>query len=123
MASSPAKVGKTTKWKKNGKRMAKEKIMNGNVISKKFETMLPLDVSADLTRFAKVMASTGLGKFDYGVALRILLERNNYYEVVSELQTEFFELQAQFNELKHQFNKLNKEDNSEKKQSSVTFRN
>jgi len=89
--------------------MVKEKIINGNEISRSFNTMMPLDVIADLTRFAKQNAMTGLGKWDYSVALRILLERNTYYEVVSELQDDIISLQAQFNELQHKLNNMNAE--------------
>ncbi len=66
--------------------MVKEKRIEGNVISRKFSTMLPLDVFADLTRFAKRYSGTGLGKFDYGVALRLLLERNNFMERIEALE-------------------------------------
>ena len=84
--------------------MVKEKKFNGNVISRRFETMMPLDVFAGITRFAKENAGTGLGKFDYSVALRILLERNSYYEVVSEIQEDLLRLQAQVNELTNKLN-------------------
>ena len=39
--------------------------------------MLPLGVFQELTRFAKSEVQTGLGKFDYGLAIKLLLERNN----------------------------------------------
>ena len=66
--------------------------------------MMPLDVFAGITRFAKENAMTGLGKFDYSVALRILLERNDYYEVVSDIQEDLLRLQAQVNELTNKLN-------------------
>lgn len=90
--------------------MVKEKKIMGNTISRKFETMMPLDVFANFTTFAKANAGTGLGKFDFSVALRILLERNTYYEVVSELQEDILDLQSQINGLRSEIsNKLNKE--------------
>lgn len=89
--------------------MVKEKVINGNVVSRRFETMFPIDVIAEFTNFAKHNAGTGLGKFDYGVALRILLERNNYYEVVSCLEEDILDLQSQIHEIKKQLN--NKSDN------------
>lgn len=58
---------------------------NSNEISRKLETMLPLDVFQRLTEFAKREARTGLGKFDYGVAIRILLNRAEIFELLNNL--------------------------------------
>ena len=48
--------------------------------------MLPLDVFIAFTEFAKKYSGTGLGKFDYGVALRILLEKSKMDDRISELE-------------------------------------
>jgi len=46
--------------------------------SKKLETWLPLDVFQAFTAFCKAETKTGLGKFDYGVGLRLLLMKAQY---------------------------------------------
>lgn len=74
--------------------MAKEKRLNGNIISRRFSTMLPLDVFVGLTNFAKQHTQTGLGKFDYGVALRILLNGNNFAERLDDLEQYIAEVEA-----------------------------
>ena len=56
-----------------------------DIVSRKLETMIPLDVYKGLNNFAKVMTKTGLGKYDYGVAIRILLQRSDILEAVNLL--------------------------------------
>ena len=75
----------------------KEKKQQNNVISRQFTTMLTLDVLADLTIFAKQYAGTGLGKFDFGVALRILLDRSDYLSKVEELEDRLTILEEHIN--------------------------
>ena len=77
--------------------MAKEKKIQGSVISRRFTTMLPLDVIADLTRFTEKNTLTGLGKYDYGVALRILLNRAEHEERIIDLENAVIELQGRLN--------------------------
>ena len=47
--------------------------------------MLPLTVFAGLTKFAKEEACSGVGKFDYGLAIKLLLERNETYKKMEEI--------------------------------------
>lgn len=75
-------------------KMAKEKTLNGNIISRRFSTMMPLDVFADLTRYAKRHAGTGLGKFDFCVALRQLLEKSKWSERMDDLEQYIAEVEA-----------------------------
>lgn len=72
--------------------------MEGNTISKKLSTWLPLDVHRGLTEFAKVHALTGLDKFDYGTAIRILLMK-------SEMCDRWFELKDKIDELESKIDK------------------
>lgn len=60
--------------------------------------MLPLDVLVDFTKFAKKYTKTGLGKFDYGVALRFLLERSNTEDRISELEDQIIILEMKIKE-------------------------
>lgn len=78
--------------------MAKEKKENGNVISRRFSTMMPLDVLIDFTKFAKETTKTGLGKFDYSVALRILLDRSKIQEKIDSLEDHIDMLEMKINE-------------------------
>jgi hypothetical protein len=61
-------------------------------VSKKLSTMLPLDVFNGLTQFAKQYALTGMGKFDYGVAIRILLLKSEYADRIYSLDKRIDEL-------------------------------
>lgn len=70
-----------------------------NEISKKLETMLPLDVYQRLTEFAKREAKTGLGKFDYGVAIRILLNRAEIFELITNLLYRIETIESRLNDI------------------------
>lgn len=59
-----------------------------NYVSRKFETMLPLDVFNDFQEYTLKVTKTGLGKFDYGVALRSLLEKAKIIEAIAEIRGE-----------------------------------
>lgn len=78
--------------------MAKEKKVNGNVISRRFSTMMPLDVLIDFTKFAKEYTGTGMGKFDYSVALRVLLERSKTMEKIEELEEQLMIMEMKIKE-------------------------
>jgi hypothetical protein len=52
--------------------------------SYRLNTMLPFDVFTEFIRFCKLNASTGLGKFDFGVGLRILLMKAQYADMLYE---------------------------------------
>lgn len=54
-------------------------------VSKELRTMLPADVHKSLTVYAQIVSKTGLGKWDYGVAIRSLLEKAELYEVMVEI--------------------------------------
>ena len=46
--------------------------------SYRLNTMLPFDVFTEFVRFCKANSNTGLGHFDFGVGLRILLMKAKY---------------------------------------------
>ena len=75
--------------------------MNSEVI-RKLDTWLPLDVYKRLLSFSKENASTGLGKFDYGVAIRILLDRSKMMEYFDILNERIEILELELNKLKSQ---------------------
>lgn len=52
------------------------------VISKELRTMIPAATHHALQEFAKRITQTGLGKWDYGVAIKILLERSQIFELI-----------------------------------------
>jgi hypothetical protein len=89
-----------------------ELVNNGNIVSKKLETMLPLDVFVNLTKFAKLYAGTGLGKWDYGVALRFLLLKAEMTDYINNLDERLTLLEE----------RLGEKEESIKKEKSVTFR-
>lgn len=64
----------------------KEQTINGSV-SRKFESMMPLDVYKRFLIFAKENSVTGLGKWDFSVALRMLLDRSDFYENYLRLES------------------------------------
>ena len=67
--------------------------------------MLPLGVLIEFTKFARKWTSTGLGKFDYGVALRILLDRNQKFEQLEELFDRINELEERMSYMNNPSNK------------------
>lgn len=54
-------------------------------VTKRLNTFLPIDVFRGLTEFCKANALTGLGKFDYGVGLRILLMKAQYADMIFDI--------------------------------------
>jgi hypothetical protein len=62
--------------------------------SKRLETWMPLDVFENLTAFAKAWAGTGLGKFDYSVAIRILLLRSQMLDRLDEFEERLEKLES-----------------------------
>ena len=65
-----------------------------NNVSKYLGTWLPLDVYESFNAFAKQYARTGLDKFDYGVAIRILLMKSMYADMVYSLNERISKLEA-----------------------------
>lgn len=63
-----------------------------DTISKELRTMIPADIHIMLTDYAKAVAKTGLGKWDYGVAIRLLLEKARTYDMIAALWSEVNEL-------------------------------
>ena len=61
--------------------------------SRRLSTMVPLEVFQELTRFAKEEASTGLGHFDYGIAIKLLLERSEVYKRLNNIETKLKEIE------------------------------
>lgn len=68
-------------------------------VSKKLNTFLPLDVFMGLTDFCKENAQTGLGKFDFGVGIRILLQRSRIFEGLEVLNERMNQLEVKIAEL------------------------
>ena len=56
--------------------------VDDEVVSKELRTILPIDVHNDLTAFAKSYTKTGLGKWDYGTAIRIALDKARMYDIL-----------------------------------------
>lgn len=69
-----------------------------NTIVKKLNTWLPLDVFEALTEFAKQNAGTALSKYDYGVAIRILLLKSMYADHLFELDERVSRLETKTQE-------------------------
>lgn len=64
---------------------------------KRLNTWLPLGVFNELTRFAKTNAGTALEKFDYGVAIRILLMKSTYADLIYGLNKRMDEIEGKIN--------------------------
>jgi len=73
-----------------------------NTISRELRTMLPYQVWKDLTEFAKACTKTGLGKWDYGVAVRLLLENSNNIAFYQQVSIKMIELENRIAELENQ---------------------
>jgi hypothetical protein len=87
-------------------------MVNENEVSRQLETLVPLDVYRKLLDFAKENTTTGTGKWDFGNAIRLLLERSNTMEALGELDERIEILELEMTKLKAQ-------SNSQKKESSV----
>lgn len=66
-----------------------------NEAKRKFETMLPLDVSKKLLKLARETSETGRGHFDYGVALRILFERAERNEDIQKILGKLYIIESE----------------------------
>jgi hypothetical protein len=53
--------------------------------SYRLNTMLPFDVFTEFIRFCKANTMTGMGKFDFGVGLRILLMKSKYADMLYDM--------------------------------------
>ncbi len=71
------------------------------VVSKELKTMLPIDVHHALTEYAKAVSKTGLGKWDYGVAIRSLLEQTQNLGSINFLATKVLELEERIDSLEN----------------------
>ena len=69
------------------------------LVSKGLETMLPADVHIALTKYAKEVSKTGLGKWDYGVAIRNLLRDSQILSLMGLLGDKIMELEERMKEL------------------------
>jgi hypothetical protein len=70
-----------------------DKIEGENEASYRLNTMLPFDVFRDFVRFCKKNSRTGIGKFDFGVGLRILLMKAEYADKLKELEEKINKIQ------------------------------
>ena len=79
--------------------------MEENKVIKKLETYLPIDLFEELKDFATKNTETAFGKFDFGVALRILLLKSYYTDILlenlSRLEGKVNMLENEIAELKH----------------------
>ena len=85
-------------------------------LDKKFTTWMPVRVFKRLNDFAKNNAMTGLGKFDYSIALSMLLDRADYYELYEALEQRVEELEEYVARI------LSSKENKQEKNNG-TFRN
>lgn len=72
-----------------------------NEISKKLVTWLPMDVYFDLLDFAKKNTLTGLGKFDFATAIRLLLQKSRTMDGLELLNERLNELEVAIHELQN----------------------
>jgi hypothetical protein len=60
------------------------------LISRRLNTMLPADVFYELQDYCKKISLSGMGRWDYGIGLRILLkearEKNDLLEIMKNIQ-------------------------------------
>ncbi len=70
-----------------------------NEISKKLVTWLPMDVYFELLDFAKRNTTTGLGKFDFGVAIRLLLQKSKIMDGLEIINERINQLEIALHEL------------------------
>jgi hypothetical protein len=79
--------------------------MEENKVIKKLETYLPMDLFEELKDFAKKNTETAFGKFDFGVALRILLLKSYYTDILlenlSRLEGKVGMLENEISDMKH----------------------
>lgn len=70
-----------------------------NEISKKLITWLPMDVYFELLDFAKKNTMTGFGKFDFGAAIRILLQKSRTMDGLELLNERLNQLEIALHQL------------------------
>lgn len=66
-------------------------------VSKRLNTWLPVRVFNELTEFAKANAGTAMEKWDYGVAIRILLMKSTYADLIFEMNKKIDEIESKIN--------------------------
>lgn len=87
-------------------------MVNENEVSRQLDTLIPLDVYKKLLDFAKENTMTGTGKWDFGNAIKILLERDETRDILSDFDQRIEILELEMNKLKNS--------NSQKKESGVS---
>jgi len=75
---------------------------NENEVSRKLETMIPMDVYKRLLAFAQDNTSTAFGKWDFGVAIKILLDRSDMMVSLDNLNERVEIMELELNKLKAQ---------------------
>lgn len=80
-----------------------------NEISKKLSTFLPVDVYFELLEFAKENTTTGFGKFDFGTAIRILLQKSKIFEGLEVLNQRMNDIEVRLHELENKKTDIPKE--------------
>jgi hypothetical protein len=72
----------------------KEEVFNrDSPASYRLNTMIPFDVFTNLIRFCKKNVSTGLGKFDFGTGIRVLLMKSEYADMIYDLDNRLIALE------------------------------
>jgi hypothetical protein len=72
-----------------------DKIEGGSEGSYRLSTMLPFDVFTDFVKFCKENSKTGIGKFDFGVGLRMLLMKAKYADKLEEIELRLNKLEKE----------------------------
>lgn len=72
--------------------MAKQE--DNNVIGYRLSTVIPMEVFIGLLEFAKKEVMTGVGNFDFGLAIKLLLERNKINTKLDNLELEINKLKG-----------------------------
>jgi len=74
--------------------------------SYRLNTMLPFDVFTEFIRFCKANTMTGMGKFDFGVGLRILLMKSKYADMLYDMDKRISLLESETNNQQRATKKL-----------------
>jgi hypothetical protein len=78
-----------------------DKIESGSEGSYRLSTMLPFDVFTDFVKFCKKNTKTGIGKFDFGVGLRVLLMKAEYADRLQEMEKRIAHIELNLKEEIH----------------------
>ena len=72
-----------------------DKIENGNEASYRLSTMLPFEVFTELIRYCKENTRTGLGKWDIGLGIKMLLIKAKYADKLERIESRLIKLEKE----------------------------